>query len=98
MSKTVLHRCDNCGKEITDKNPVIAKLFMAPVLKSRSRADHSSYTRHCDIGQCCVGWLNKIGWTARMSRAAYQDSRRTRSNGHSTGSVGTRKAAAARKA
>lgn len=80
-----MHKCDNCGSSITEKNPVIAKLFMSPILKSRSRADHGSYSRHCDIGQCCLTWLNSIHWTPRLSREAYQDSRRTRSNGKHPG-------------
>lgn len=67
------HRtCDNCGKIIhPEKNPVIAKLFLVPVLKGRARATHSDYTGHMDIGQCCVEKVIKgMGWQKRKTKAA----------------------------
>lgn len=68
--------CDNCGTDITKANPIVAKLFMAPVLEGKTRSTHGNYTAHMDIGQCCVKWATKLGWQKRKTREEYTNGRR----------------------
>lgn len=94
MSKTVTYKCDGCGKSITAENPIIAKLYFSPVLKTRARTDHGSYSRHADIGLCCSAKIVKgIDWRMRQTREDYHNGRRLRSKN----AVGARSGRAAGK-
>ena len=71
--------CDGCGKPITEDNPIVLKLFSAPVKKGETRSTHSYYNRHMDIGQCCVVKVNGLGkWQKRQTRKEYNNGRRHR--------------------
>jgi len=71
--------CDHCSKRITKENPVIAKLFSAPVITGKTRSTHSNYTAHMDIGQCCAEWLVKLGmWQKRQTNKEQHNGRRLR--------------------
>ena len=78
-SRTVV-TCDWCGTEIdAEANPIIAKLFLSPVVRGKSRTDHGSYSASMDIGQCCsFAVLKGKKWRKRQSRKEYQDGRRLR--------------------
>jgi hypothetical protein len=66
-----LHKdCDNCGKRISDDNPIVAKLYIAPFTSGKTRAVHSLYTGHMDIGYCCSAKVVKgMNWQKRRTRA-----------------------------
>lgn len=50
MSRNTKLTCDVCRKE-TEK--IAAKLFYTPVINGLSKAVHSNYSHHCDVGICC---------------------------------------------
>lgn len=71
--------CDHCNRDITDKNPVITKLFMAPIKAGQTRNTHSDYSAHMDIGQCCTLWLRQLGqWQRRKTRKENSNGKRLR--------------------
>lgn len=58
--------CDSCGKDITEDNPLAAKLFLTPKNGKKTRYDHSGYTSHLDVGKCCVKKVYDLGkWQKR---------------------------------
>jgi hypothetical protein len=72
--------CDVCGKQSNGDNPIVSKLFIAPILPGKTRATHSYYTGHMDIGKCCIAKVTGLGnWQKRQTREAYNDGRRLRS-------------------
>lgn len=61
--------CDNCNKRITDDNPVVAKLYLAPYTPGKTRATHNNYTGHMDIGLCCSSPILKgMNWRRRRPK------------------------------
>lgn len=58
MSRPLL--CDVCGQPI---EKVKLKLYKAP--KTNGATDHTSYTDHADVGECCVVKINAINWQRR---------------------------------
>ena len=74
-----IKKCDKCGMDITDANPIVSKLFIAPVLPGKTRSTHSHYTGHMDIGKCCFSAVAKVGrWQQRKTRTVYNNDRRLR--------------------
>lgn len=60
-----LSTCDNCGKPT---NRVVMKLYLSPVNGS-TRANHSKYTGHADIGECCAAKVtSQFKWQKRQSQ------------------------------
>lgn len=71
--------CDMCGTEITRANPVVAKLFITPVLPGKTVSHHSEYTGSQDVGKCCFSAALKIGtWQRRRSRTDSHNRKRLR--------------------
>lgn len=55
--------CDACGRPT---NRLVAKLFLAP---RNGRNDHSNYTAHADIGECCAARITEqFKWQKRKKR------------------------------
>jgi hypothetical protein len=70
--------CDACGEE-TDE--IVSKLFLAPVIRGKTRTNHGNYTAHADVGVCCVEKLTTmVTWQKRLSREEYQRGRRLRAS------------------
>jgi hypothetical protein len=90
MAKFTFITCDHCGKVTNEDNPVIAKLFLTPVLEGRSRADHSGYTGHMTIGLCCKEKILPMNWKKRQTRTEYHNGRKLRT-GHTVGKSTRRK-------
>lgn len=66
--------CDICGQQ-TDE--IVAKLFLAPVNPGQTRATHSNYTAHADVGKCCLTKVRAFAkWQQRKTNA--QNGRRLR--------------------
>jgi len=63
--------CDNCGKVIHEtKNPIVAKLYLAPYVAGKTRALHSHYTASMDLGRCCAEtMISQKRWVKRKARA-----------------------------
>jgi len=74
------HRqCDVCKRKITEENPIVSKLYLAPVKPGEVRSTHSMYTASMDVGLCCVNKAKDFGtWVPRKSRKAYNEQRRLR--------------------
>lgn len=61
--------CDNCGRRIDENNPSVAKLYIAPFTSGKTRALHSLYTGHMDIGACCrQPIISDMKWVKRKKR------------------------------
>jgi hypothetical protein len=63
--------CDICGQPAA----IVRKLFLA---SKAGRNDHSNYTHHADVGECCLPVVDDIHWQKRVRR----------SNGRSANAVG----------
>ena len=61
--------CDNCGADITEENPVIAKLLLLPVDRNgKKQWRGGAYTAHMDVGLCCGPTLIRgKAWQKRKS-------------------------------
>lgn len=70
-----IRRCDVCGNPI---DQVVAKIFLAPVKSGNTRSTHSDYTRHADVGECCVKSIANIKWQSRKTNKQRGNSRRLR--------------------
>jgi len=68
----VARRCDSCGKEITDNNPLVMKLWATAVSNGKiGRTSHNNYTHSLDVGQCCLIKVNAFGkWAQRKKQKA----------------------------
>lgn len=53
--------CDVCGRPAK----FVKKLFLA---KYGGRNDHSNYTHHADVGECCIERIDQIRWQKRQKR------------------------------
>jgi hypothetical protein len=63
MAKALV--CDRCG---TPTARIVAKLFLPP---KNGRSDHSYYTAHADIGECCgsiVAAKDFVRWQKRKKQ------------------------------
>jgi hypothetical protein len=72
-----LSLCDCCQKEITEENPLVAKLYFTPWNGvPKESAGHHTYSSKLDIGKCCIVKVHQLGkWTPRkkvpaLSKAA----------------------------
>lgn len=55
--------CDVCGKPTTK---IAYKLFLS---EKNGRSDHSNYTAHADVGECCqVAVKRDIKWQPRKKQ------------------------------
>lgn len=55
----------------------MAKLFFAPSIPGVAKADHTNYTKSCDVGVCCEKRLVKsFNFKQRLTRAEYNGSRK----------------------
>jgi hypothetical protein len=79
--------CDGCGKKLGDGNPLVAKVFLAPIKEGETRQTHGSYTGHADVGKCCI---EKVIGVVKFQKRKKVPRGRPRAN-----SVGTRKGSAA---
>jgi hypothetical protein len=71
--------CDVCSVDITPANPVVAKLYMAPVLPGKAGSNHNQYTGHLDVGKCCFSRTLDFGaWQRRQSRTIMYNQRKKR--------------------
>lgn len=65
MAKKLI--CDVC-KQPTER--IAFKIFISPVVKGKSRATHSNYTGHADVGECCATKIYSIvNWQKRVIKA-----------------------------
>lgn len=79
MASNVVRTCDWCYTLIDEDNPIIAKLFLSPVVRGRTRTDHGSYSASMDIGQCCSEKVIKgHHWSKRQVRKDYNNGRKLR--------------------
>lgn len=63
------HVCDGCGKDISEDNPQVLKLFATPVNGHKTSKEMSKYNSHMDIGKCCLVRTNNFGkWQKRKAR------------------------------
>jgi hypothetical protein len=71
-----IKRCDMCGGEIEE---IVAKLYLAPIIRGKTRASHNNYTAYLDIGQCCIEKVMKLGkWQKRLPFKKYNEQRKAR--------------------
>lgn len=74
MGKEVTLRCDICKKPTEQ---IVGKLFFGPVIRGTSRAVHSSYTHHADVGACCKDRLLKgFNFRKRLTAVEYREQRK----------------------
>jgi hypothetical protein len=71
--------CDACHKPITDDNPIIYKLFLAPAIPGKTKNTHGNYTGHADIGKCCATkYTSSIKWQKRKTNTESNNGKRHR--------------------
>jgi hypothetical protein len=74
MSREITFQCDICKKPTKQ---IVGKLNFVPVIPGISRAVHSNYVAHADVGVCCKERVFKaIRFRPRMSAAEYHEARR----------------------
>lgn len=74
MARTVSLRCDLCKKP-TER--IVAKLQYIPVIPGVRAINHSNYTHHCDVGECCGDRvLELFNFRKRMSASEYRKQRK----------------------
>lgn len=67
MAKALI--CDVCRKPT---NRIVAKLYLAP--KNGGRNDHSNYTAHADVGECCGSRVPQMArWQRRVRQVPKDD-------------------------
>jgi hypothetical protein len=77
MARLAVKTCDVCGKP-TDN--IVGKLHFIPSIPGVTKLNHSQYTHHADVGECCKAKLFKVlKFQSRMSKDEYNKARR---NGH----------------
>jgi hypothetical protein len=62
------HTCDACGKPAT----LAMKVWLSPVNPGDKeyKQRHSNYTKHADIGECCIeNFMKGIVWRDRKTQA-----------------------------
>lgn len=73
MARETKLTCDICKRPTAR---IVGKLQYVPVFAG-SRAVHSNYSHHLDVGVCCKDRLFKsFNFTKRKTQAEYQQSRR----------------------
>jgi hypothetical protein len=66
--------CDLCRKET---QRIVAKLQYIPVIPGVRAVNHSNYTHHCDVGECCGDkLLSLFKFRKRVSAQEYQAQRK----------------------
>jgi hypothetical protein len=74
MSRNTTLKCDICRKETEH---IAAKLFYTPVINGLSKAVHSNYSHHCDVGICCKDKvLSLFNFSRRQTAEQYQAARK----------------------
>jgi hypothetical protein len=70
--------CDICKKQ-TDS--IVAKMFFAetgkaPIRSKNAKSIHNNYTKHLDVGVCCVDRvITAFNWSDRMTADEYNRTR-----------------------
>lgn len=66
--------CDICRRETTR---IVGKLQFIPVIPGVSKAVHSNYTHHADVGACCSDKLMRgFNFQKRLTAEQYRKKRR----------------------
>jgi hypothetical protein len=74
LARTTNLVCDICHQPT---KRIVAKLNYVPVIEGISRAVHSNYSHHCDVGECCNAKLMRgFHFRQRLTAAEYHESRR----------------------
>jgi hypothetical protein len=79
MARTTTNTCDVCKKPCEH---IVAKMYYGPMVKGSSKAYHSNYSHHLDVGECCGvnapgrNILKIFNWRERMSAKEYAESRK----------------------
>lgn len=66
----LVKQCDSCKKEISEDNPLVFQMWMAPIANGRpGKRTHSEYTMRMDIGKCCLVKMSNVGkWQKRKKQ------------------------------
>ena len=82
MARKITVVCDVC---FGDTTKIIGKLFFTPLplpVNSVGKSQHTNYTQHLDVGECCrERLLNGFRWQKRVTMAEYQERRTVQHRG-----------------